>query len=63
MDCSKTVDGWFEFKSFISNGPGWENDIYQSNTPYFSKNHLAQCGKKNVYKRNQNDPEEIVNLP
>jgi hypothetical protein len=27
MDCSKTVNGWFELKSFISNGPGWERDI------------------------------------
>merc|ERR1712137_352103 len=22
MDCSKTIDGWFELKTFISNGPG-----------------------------------------
>lgn len=45
MDCSKTIDGWFELKSFISNGAGWEKDIDQQNTPYNSRNHFAQCGK------------------
>lgn len=27
MDCSATVNGWFELKSFISNGPGWEANV------------------------------------
>lgn len=51
MDCSKTVSGWFEIKSFISNGPGWEPDVVQAGTPYRSGNHFAQCGKINVFKR------------
>ncbi|GGX41509.1 family 14 glycosylhydrolase [Saccharospirillum salsuginis] len=51
MDCSKTVNGWFELKSYISNGPGWEGDISQSGTPYASNNHFAQCGKINVFQR------------
>jgi len=59
MDCSATVNGWFELKSYISNGPGWEGDVSQSNTPYSSGNHFAQCGKKNVFKRGQSDPVEI----
>lgn len=51
MDCSATVNGWFELKSFISNGPGWEGDVSQSGTPYSSGNHFAQCGKLNVFQR------------
>lgn len=52
MDCSKTVDGWFEVKSYISNGPGWEGNVYQAGTPYSSGNHFAQCGRINVFERN-----------
>lgn len=62
MDCSATVDGWFELKSFISNGPGWEGDIYQSGAPYSSKNHFARCGHRNVFKRGQSQPELIAPL-
>lgn len=51
MDCSKTVNGWFELKTFISNGPGWEPDVNQSGKPYNSGNHFAQCGKINVFQR------------
>lgn len=51
MDCSKTVNGWFELKSFITNGPGWEADVTQPGAPYASKNHMAQCGKKNMFLR------------
>lgn len=51
MDCSKTVSGWFEVKSFISNGPGWEPDVAQTGTPYASGNHFAKCGQLNVFKR------------
>jgi len=54
MDCSKAVDGWFEVKSYISNGPGWEGAIDQGTShgePYASGNHFAQCGKKNVFFR------------
>lgn len=51
MDCSKTVNGWFELKTFISNGPGWEANVSQAGTPYPSGNHMAQCGKVNVFQR------------
>lgn len=51
MDCSKTVNGWFELKTFISNGPGWEPDVNQSGKPYSSGNHFGQCGKINVFQR------------
>jgi alpha-amylase len=49
MDCSKTVNGWFEVKAYVKNGQGWEGDIQQSNTPYSSNNHFAQCGKINKF--------------
>ena len=51
MDCLQTVGGWFELKSFITNGPGWESDVSQSGTPYPSTNHMGQCGKINVFDR------------
>ncbi len=55
MDCSHgyPADGasWFEVKSFISNGPGWESDVHQPGAPYVSNNHFAQCGKLNVFRR------------
>lgn len=56
MDCSRTQNGWFEFKSFITNGPGWEGDIHQQQTPYQSNNHFAQCGRISSFRRNQNNP-------
>lgn len=56
MDCSRTRDGWFEFKSFISNGPGWEGNISQPGAPYASGNHFAQCGRISSFRRNQNNP-------
>ena len=49
MDCSKTVNGWFELKAYIKNGQGWESDVTQSGTPYASSNHMAQCGKRNMF--------------
>jgi alpha-amylase len=57
MDCSKTVNGWFELKSYISNGPNWEKDIKQPDAPYVSKNHFGQCGQINVFKRNEGKAE------
>ena len=51
MDCNKTVNGWFEVKSFITNGPGWEPDVQQAGTPYPSTNHMGQCGRINVFDR------------
>ncbi|MEJ2042028.1 MAG: family 14 glycosylhydrolase [Reinekea sp.] len=55
MDCSKTVNSWFELKSYISNGPGWEGDVSQPGAPYYSNNHFAQCGKLNVFVRGSNN--------
>jgi alpha-amylase len=49
MDCSKTINGWFELKAFVKNGQGWEANIAQTGTPYASQNHMAQCGKLNVF--------------
>lgn len=63
MDCSKTVNGWFELKSFISNGPGWEADVRQPGTPYVSRNHFARCGRLNVFERNRDEPVTIAPLP
>lgn len=62
MDCSNTANGWFEVKSYISNGPGWEGNISQSGTPYSSSNHVAQCGRINVFERNSNST-QIINFP
>ncbi len=60
MDCSKAVQGlWFEFKTFISNGPGWEANVAQSGTPYSSGNHFGQCGKVNVFQRGVSAPVAI----
>jgi len=63
MDCSATVDGWFELKSYISNGPGWESNVSQPGTPYESGNHFAQCGKMNVFKRGQSESIDIKDIP
>jgi alpha-amylase len=59
MDCSHALQDsngarWFEVKSYISNGPGWEGDIQQASTPYPSANHFAQCGKVSVFERDKN---------
>lgn len=54
MDCSKTVNGWFELKSFISNGPGWEGNVSQVGAPYSSGNHFARCGQLNRFQRGNN---------
>ncbi|HWV16330.1 MAG TPA: S8 family serine peptidase [Cellvibrio sp.] len=62
MDCTKTVKGWFELKSYISNGPGWESDVVQPGAPYYSHNHFAQCGKINVFERGQHTPVAISNF-
>jgi alpha-amylase len=34
MDCSRTLNGWFELKAFVKNGQGFEADVQQSGTPY-----------------------------
>ena len=55
MDCSKAVNGWFEVKAFVKNGQGWESDINQANTPFASTNHVAQCGKINMFEFNSSN--------
>lgn len=62
MDCSATADGWFELKSYISNGPAWESDVQQPGAPWVSGNHFAECGKLNVFSRGQSNPIEISPL-
>lgn len=62
MDCSATLDGWFELKSYISNGPGWENNLRHPGAPYSSNNHFAECGKLNVFRRNTSQPVTIEDL-
>jgi len=70
MDCSQAYhspDGtpWFEVKSFISNGPGWESDARQgldtyygyAKAPYASKNHVGRCGMVNVFHRGDSTAE------
>lgn len=61
MDCSKSVNGWFELKAYVKNGQGWENDIQQSGAPYASNNHFAQCGKINKFNFNS-DSVEILDF-
>jgi len=55
MDCSRGFPSggvsWFEVKSYIAGGAGWEPDVHQPGTPYASGNHFAQCGKLNVFRR------------
>jgi alpha-amylase len=51
MDCTRTADGWFEVKSYIANGPGWESDVSQPDAPWASSNHFARCGQLNVFDR------------
>ena len=63
MDCSRTVDGWFEFKSYITNGPGWEGDVHQFGVPYQSNNHFARCGYLNIFNQGVNQPVAINPLP
>ena len=48
------MNGWFEVKSFISNGPGWEGDIAQPGAPWSSRNHFGKCGMINVFRRGEN---------
>ena len=53
-DCSRGIAAggarWFEVKSFITNGPGWEPDVAQPQTPYPSPNHVVRCGAINVFR-------------
>lgn len=62
MDCTATANGWFELKSFISNGPGWESNVQQPGAPWSSGNHFAECGKLNVFRRGESNPVTIEDL-
>jgi hypothetical protein len=56
MDCSKTSDGWFEVKAFISGsgaGTGWEGNVTQPGAPYVTGNHFARCGMISTFTLNQ----------
>ena len=54
MDCSSAEQGWFEFKSYISD---WEMDVEQTactgslggSAPYTTSNHMGMCGAINVF--------------
>lgn len=61
MDCSRSLDGWFEVKSYIAGdagGGGWEPDVSQSDAPWPSGNHFARCGWLNVFARGESEPVE-----
>ena len=60
MDCSRTLDGYFEIKGY-SNYQGWERTGGVTDRtcsgpgadpppPYPSINHFARCGYVNVFK-------------
>lgn len=60
MDCDKTDHGWFELKAVV-NGQ-WEGNInvqkctgsgLNSQPPYATINHWAECGKLNIFHVNQ----------
>ncbi len=56
MDCSRAYPGgdgasYFEVKTYISAGVGWEGDVSQPSTPYVTKNHVAKCGAVTVLRR------------
>jgi alpha-amylase len=58
MDCAGAYEDaegtrWFEVKSFITGGPGWEPDVAQPGAPYPSRNHFAKCGMVNVFRRGE----------
>jgi alpha-amylase len=57
MDCSKAVNGKFEVKAFVKNGQGWEGNISQNNPEFSSNNHIAECGKVNMFEFNANNVE------
>ncbi|CAH1784331.1 unnamed protein product [Owenia fusiformis] len=61
MDCARTENGIFEFKSYVTGGVGWENDIYQRTCTGSASmnsgssngaNHIAMCGHLNVFEFN-----------
>lgn len=63
LDCARTLDGWFEVKSYIARGTGREPDIAQPGAPWTSGNHFARCGWLNVFARGQAEAIEQRELP
>ncbi|KIH49182.1 hypothetical protein ANCDUO_20744 [Ancylostoma duodenale] len=57
VDCSKTDQGWFELKGYLSPSTGWEPNINQKkctgrvggSAPFQSINHIAKFGAVNVF--------------
>ncbi len=59
MDCSRAYEApdgtrWFEIKTFVQDGAGWESNVAQPDSPYLSGNHFARCGTQNLFYRNEN---------
>jgi alpha-amylase len=73
MDCAKAFrdssgNSWFEIKSFISGGPGWEGNVAQGTVqgftpPYASANHFAICGMVNRFQRGTSAGTEFAPIP
>ena len=59
MDCGRALpagDGaWFEMKTLLSGGSGWEDDIDQPGAPFPSVNHVARCGMLNIFQLNRGE--------
>jgi len=58
MNCEQTENGWFELKTFLRGGEGWESDIVGDHdcagniggiAPYQTVNHMARCGFVNIF--------------
>ncbi|KJH49612.1 alpha amylase, catalytic domain protein [Dictyocaulus viviparus] len=58
VNCSKTDNGWFELKGYVTPNIGWEPNVKQKqncvgsiggSAPFHSVNHIAKCGAVNVF--------------
>ncbi|XP_055895635.1 alpha-amylase-like isoform X2 [Biomphalaria glabrata] len=56
MDCSKTVNGFFEVKAFLNHEFEYDIDqdkmcsgAYAMRKPFTSRSHVGMCGAKNVF--------------
>jgi alpha-amylase len=62
MDCSKTLNGWFELKGYLKGGEGFETDRAQTacggsaggTVPFSTTNHAGRCGFINVFEYGAN---------
>ncbi|XP_013382622.1 uncharacterized protein LOC106153287 isoform X2 [Lingula anatina] len=67
MDCSRTWEGWFNVKAYLTPEREWEPDIWQRDSctscrympPPSSRNHMARCGVTNVFQWGKPFPCEI----